>query len=207
MVNAGPSDWSQDFAIDATQHHSGSSSLLVKSASDSGVTSSAYKMLAVPATAGAFWVRFWVESDQPMGYPTNTPHNAFAAASVGDGPNDPKLQFAEDVGIAFNYMDADQWPTGYGRPTGGGTNPYTLPAMTWECVEISFDGTNHAQQLYINNVQLINATSYPTPTLAFTYFTFGFQQFAGPARHMWYDDVAVAPTRIGGCPTVAKSNQ
>ncbi len=78
--------------------------------------------------------------------------------------------------------------------------------MTWECVEISYNGTGREQQLFINNVQLIDATGYPGATEALTYFKFGFDAYHGPARQVWYDDVAVAPTRIGGCPTVTKSN-
>jgi hypothetical protein len=203
MVNAAPGDWSRDFAIDTTQHHAGASSLLVKNQNASGSSGSAYRMLAVPGTAGAFWVRFWIESDMPIG---GTDHNAFAGGSIGSGPNDLMIEFAEDVGIAFNTSDSDQWPTGYGRTTSGGTNPYTLPAMTWECVEISYNGTGREQQLFINNVQLIDATGYPGSTEALTYFKFGFDAYHGPARQIWFDDVAVAPTRIGGCPTVAKSN-
>jgi hypothetical protein len=38
----------------------------------------------------------------------------------------------------------------------------------------------------------------PAPP-AIKIFKFGFQNFHGPNRVMWYDDVAVAPTRIGGC--------
>jgi len=204
MVNASPGDWSRDFAIDATQHHAGASSLLVKNQSASGSSGSMYRMLAVPGTAGAFWVRFWIQSDMPIG---GTDHNAFAGGSIGSGPNDLMIEFAEDVGVGFNTSDSDQWPTGYGRLSGGGTNPYTLPTMTWECVEISYNGTGREQQLFINNVQLIDATSYPGSTEALTYFKFGFDAYHGPARQVWYDDVAVAPTRIGGCPTVAKSNQ
>jgi hypothetical protein len=203
MVNAAPGDWSRDFAVDTTQHHAGASSLLVKNQSASGSSGSAYRMLAVPGTAGAFWVRFWIESDMPIG---GSDHNAFAGGSIGSGPNDLMIEFAEDVGIAFNTSDQDQWPTGYGRLSGGGTKNYTLPAMTWECVEISYDGTGKEQQLFINNVQLIDAKGYPTSTEALTYFKFGFDAYHGPARQVWYDDVAVAPTRIGGCPTVATSN-
>jgi hypothetical protein len=203
MVNAAPGDWSRDFAIDTTQHHAGASSLLVKNSTSAGTSGSAYQMLAVPATAGAFWVRFWIQSDMPIG---GMNHNAFAGGSIGDGPNDLMIEFAEDVGVAFNTSDSDQWPTGYGRLSGGGTNLYTLPAMTWECVEISYNGTGREQQLYVNNVQLIDATGYPGSTEALTYFKFGFDAYHGPARQVWYDDVAVAPTRIGGCPTVTKSN-
>ncbi len=199
MVNAAPGDWSRDFAIDTTQHHAGNSSLLVKNSGATGSSGSAYRMLAVPATAGAFWARFWVQSDVAMG---SVDHNAFAGGSIGSGPNDLMIEFAEDVGIAFNTSDSDQWPTGYGRLSGGGTNPYTIPAMTWKCVEISYDGTNRVQQLYIGGTQLINATGYPGSVEALTYFKFGFDAYHGPPRQMWYDDVAVTPTRIpgGGCP-------
>ena len=51
----------------------------------------------------------------------------------------------------------------------------------------------------MNGTQLINATNYPTSAVNVTYFKFGFESFHGPTRQMWYDDVAVAPTRIGGC--------
>jgi hypothetical protein len=203
MVNAAPGDWSRDFAIDTTQHHSGNSSLLTKSQSAAGSSGSAYRMLAVPGTPNAFWVRFWIESDMPIG---GTEHNAFAGGSTDDTPNGLMIEFAEDVGVAFNTQDSDQWPTGYGRLSGGGTKPYTLPAMTWECIEISYDGTGKEQQLFINNVQLIDAKGYPANTEALTYFKFGFNALHGPARQVWYDDVAVAPTRMGDCPTVAMSN-
>jgi len=196
MVNAAPGDWSRDFAVDTSQHHSGSSSLLVKNQSASGSSGSAYRMLAVPGTAGAFWVRFWIESDMPIGM---TEHNAFAGGSIGSGPNDMMIEFAEDVGIAFNTSDQDVWPTGYGRLTNGSTMPYTIPAMTWACVEISYDGTGKHQQLFINGTQLIDATGYPGSALNLTYFKFGFDAYHGPARQVWFDDVAVAPARIGGC--------
>lgn len=196
MVNAAPGDVTRDFGIDTTQHHSGNSSLLVKNQNATGTSGSAYRMLAVPAPSGAFWVRFWIESDMTIGM---SDHNAFAGASIGSGPNDSMIEFAEDVGIAFNTSDADVWPTGYGRLMDGSTKPYSLPAMKWACVEISFDGANRVQQLYINGTQLINATNYPSAAKTLTYFKFGFESYHGPARQIWYDDVAVAPTRVGGC--------
>jgi hypothetical protein len=203
MINGAPGDWSRDFAIDTTQHHAGNSSLLVKNSGATGSSGSAYRMLAVPATPNAFWVRFWVQSDMPMG---GMDHNAFAGGSIGQMPNDLMIEFAEDVGIGFNSSDNDVWPTGYGRLSGGGLNLYKLPMMTWACVEISFDGANRVQQLFINGAQLIDATNYPVATFfpsgtMLTTFKFGFNGYHGPPRQMWYDDVAVAPTRIpNGCP-------
>ena len=121
MVNAAPGDWSRDFAVDTAQKNSGNSSLRVKSASsETGTSGSAYKMLAVPATPNAFWVRFFMRSDMPIGM---AEHNVFAGASIGSGPNDGTVEFAEDVGVSFNTSDDVRWPTGYGRLSGGGTMP------------------------------------------------------------------------------------
>jgi hypothetical protein len=152
----------------------------------------------VPATQGAFWARFWVRSEVDMG---GLKHNTFAMACPNDMPDKSNCaEFVEDVGIAFNTNDDVRWPDGYGRPMGGGAErPYILAKNTWHCVEISFDGTNRVQQVYLNGAQLINATSYPTAALTVSRFKFGFAGWNGPDRVMWYDDVAVAPTRIGGC--------
>jgi hypothetical protein len=75
-----------------------------------------------------------------------------------------------------------------------------LPAMTWHCIEISYDLTNKHVQLFLNGTLLIDGPGHPT-MVSGTYnrFKFGFNYLHGPARQMWYDSVAVAPTRIGGC--------
>ena len=198
-VDAAPGDWSRDFAVDTTQKRNGNSSLLVKNSTVAGSSGSAYRMLAVPVPAGgAFWVRFFVRSDMPMG---SVDHNAFAGPSTSEETGGTIDEFAEDVGISFNTNDNDlRWPTGYGRVNGTPT-PYVLPAMTWHCVELSYDLTGRRQQLYIGGTLLIDAGNYPPSgfTGPFTTFKFGFRSFHGPPRQMWYDDVAVAPTRIGGC--------
>ena len=196
-VNAAPGDWSRDFALDTAVHHWGKQSLRVKAASEAGTSGSSYKMLAVPAAA-TFWARFYMQSDMDIG---GVDHNAFASASGSDDPNDGlSCEFAEDVGIAFNTKDDVRWPTGYGRTMSGGTMPYSLPKNAWHCIEISYDGTGKVQQLFVEGTQLINATSYPTGTAAFKEFKFGFMQFHGPERKIWYDDIVVSPTR-SPCPS------
>ena len=195
-VNAAPGDWSRDFALDTTVKHGGKQSLRVKAASESGTSGSSYKMLAVPA-ATTFWARFYMQSDLDIG---GVDHNAFASASGSDDPNDGlSCEFAEDVGIAFNTKDDVRWPMGYGRTSSGGTMPYSLPKNAWHCIEISYDGTGKVQQLFVEGTQLINATTYPTGTAAFKEFKFGFMQFHGPERKIWYDDIVVSPTR-SPCP-------
>ena len=77
--------------------------------------------------------------------------------------------------------------------------PYSLPANTWHCIEISFDGTGQVQQLFVDGTQLINATNYPSATARVHELQVRVQSLHGPRAQMWYDDVAVAPTRVGGC--------
>jgi hypothetical protein len=204
--NAAPGDWTRDFAIDTSKFKSGTASLRVKPSTEAGTSGSAYKMLAVPGTSGQFWVRFYIMSDLPIGQADaggDGLHNAFTEAAASDDPNDGTvLEFAQDVGIAFNSHDSDRWPDGYGRLTTGGTRAYTLPENMWHCIEISFDSQARTQSLYVNGTQLINATNYPDAmqiASPFDTFRFGFVQVHGPTRTVWYDDVVVAPTRVG-CP-------
>jgi polysaccharide lyase-like protein len=193
-ANAAPGEWTRDFEVDSTLFHSGKSSLRVKSGSEAGGTGM-YRMLAVPAPSGAFWVRFYIQQTElDLG---GAEHNTFASAAVSDDPNAAgSIEFAEDVGLAFNTSDAVRWPTGYGRLTSGDTKPFTLPKGMWHCIEISFDGQGREQQLFINGMQQIDAKDYPAAASAPKIFKFGFLQFHGPARKVWFDDVAVAPTRV-----------
>src|SRR6478736_442998 len=196
-VNAAPGEWTRDFEVDTAVFHGGKSSLRVKSGSETGTSGSAYRMLAVPAPTGAFWVRFYIQQTElDLG---GVDHNVFASAAASDEPNAASIEFAEDVGIAFNTSDNVRWPTDYGRLTSGGTKPYTLPKGMWHCIEISFDATGREQQLFINGTQQIDAKDYPAASSVsggIKNFKFGFNQLHGPARKVWYDDVAVAPTRI-----------
>jgi hypothetical protein len=194
-ANAGPGDWSRDYALDPAMHNTGKASLRVKASTESGTSGSSYKMLAAPA-ATAFWARFYILSELDIG---GLDHNAFAAASGSDDPNDGvSVELAEDVGIAFNSKDDVRWPAGYGRTMTGGTNPYSLPKNTWHCIELAYDGPGKVQKLYVDKSLQINATSYPS-TLAtaatFKVFKFGFMEFHGPPRKVWFDDIVVSPDR------------
>jgi hypothetical protein len=192
-ANAAPGDWSRDFAVDTTHHHSGNSSLRVKDG-ESGATG-AYQMLAVPATPTAFWTRFWIMSSIDIG---GTEHNAFAGASTGAGTNDTMIEFAEDDYLAFNTKDQDCFPV-VGCTGQHPTTPYTIPGNVWQCIEISYDISAQVQQLYVNGSLVINAPNYPGATVATStpYFKFGYDAYHNTIRQLWYDDVVVAPTRIG----------
>ena len=94
-VNAAPGEWTRDFEVDSSLSHSGKSSLRAKSGSETGTSGSAYRMLAVPAPSGAFWVRFYIQQTElDLG---GADHNVFASASISDEPNGASIEFAEDV--------------------------------------------------------------------------------------------------------------
>jgi hypothetical protein len=200
--NAAPGDWSRDFAVDTTLFHSGKSSLRVKSASDDTGASGAYQMLAVPAPMATFWVRLYIQQTEfdiglnDLGKPGE--HNTFAGASASDDPNSAgTIEFAEDIGVAFNTSDDVRAPVGYGR-VNGNLMPFTLLKGMWHCIEINYDSAKREQKLYINSALQIDATDYPkTVADPVKIFKFGFNKFHGPPRKVWFDDVAVGPTRAG----------
>ena len=194
--NAAPGDWSRDFEVDATLFHGGKSSLRVKSGSTDAGASGAYQMLAVPAPSGAFWVRFYIQQTElDIG---GLDHNVFGGAADSDEPNSPvMIELAEDVGVAFNTNDAVRWPMSYGR-VNGNPMPFSLPKGMWHCVEINYDSQKREQKLFVNGTQQIDATDYPASVAnPVKIFKFGFNKLHGPARKVWFDDVAVGPTRAG----------
>lgn len=67
------------------------------------------------------------------------------------------------------------------------------------CLEAKFDGAAGDVQVFADNTQIIDATAWPPAKAAFNTFEFGFATYHGPGRNIWYDDVVVAPTRVG-CP-------
>lgn len=191
-VNGDPATpWTANFEVDTSQKYSGNSSLRVKRVGE-GVGN--YKMLAVPSGGATFWARFYIRSDKDLGV---NEHNALTFASTSDDTNSGGVEFAEDVGLSFNTSDKVRWPEGYGRLTSGAMMPYTLPANEWHCIELSFDGPGRVQQLYVEGELLINATGYPEAAMTFTTFKFGYSAVHGTARSLWYDDLVVAPSRIG----------
>lgn len=192
--NAAPGEWTRDFEVDTSLFRGGKSSLRVKGG-EAGA-SGAYQMLAVPAPMGKFWVRLYIQqTDLDIG---GEKHNVFGGAASTDETSSPTMiEFAEDVGVAFNSHDDVRWPTGYGR-INGTPMPFKLAKGMWHCVEINYDSDTRAQKLFVNGVQQIDATDYPKAGgEPVKIFKFGFNGLNGPPRKVWFDDVAVGPTRAG----------
>ena len=194
--NAAPGEWTRDFEVDTTLFKSGKSSLRVKAGSGDTGASGAYQMLAVPAPSGKFWVRLYIQQTElDIG---ESDHNVYGGAASTDEPNSPgMIEFAEDVGVSFNTSDDVRWPAGFGR-INGTPMPFKLPKGMWHCIEINYDSATRAQKLYVNGTLQIDATDYPKTVAApVNIFKFGFNKLHGPPRKIWFDDVAVGPTRAG----------
>ena len=147
MVNAAPGDWSRDFAIDTTQKNSGNSSLRVKSASsETGTSGSAYKMLAVPATAGRV---LGALLDAQRHADRADDHNVFAGGSTGSDAERRHRRVRRRRRHRVQHQRrralADRL-----RAHQRQHDAVLLPANTWHCVEMSFNGTGRVQQLFVN---------------------------------------------------------
>jgi hypothetical protein len=192
--NGAPAEFTTDFVIDNVTFRRGSGALRVKTTTEEA--SSAYKMLAVPTPGAVFWARVYLRANAELGQGTvsNSEHNRFLMASDSADPNSSvALEVAEDCGIALNSHD-----TVY-RPEGQGTcdMPYRLPPDTWYCLEASFNGDTGDTQVYIDGTLIIDAVAWPSGTGAFTHLKFGVDHLHPIERQVWYDDVAVGPTRPG----------
>ncbi len=182
-------EWSTHMALQTAVVGSKTQALEVKQ------TNEFWAMLAVPVQAPTFWARLYVRSTEDLG---QTDHNAFFMAMTGDGDQNG----GDNVEIAEQYCQVvlnlhDDVVTSIGGTPACGTGHAPLAKDTWHCMEAYFDGPNGAVQVYSDNEKIIDKAGLTT--LDFKTFSFGFVKFHGPDRTMYYDDVAVGPTRIG-CP-------
>jgi hypothetical protein len=194
--NGAPAEWTTDFVVDAMVFHAGANSMRVKTVTEEA--SSAYKMLAVPTPGSQFWARVYIRSNQILGEGTisDSKHNRFLIAASGAEPNTTDaLEVAEDCGIALNSHDKVY------RPEGGNStcdSPLRLDPDTWYCLEASFDGATGNTQVFIDGELQIDAQGWANGKGNFTHLKFGVDNLHPNAtRSVWYDDIAVGPTRPG----------
>jgi hypothetical protein len=100
--------------------------------------------------------------------------------------------------VVLNLHDEVVLTTGGATMCGSSAMPLAKDA--WHCMEAFFDGATGAVQVYADGKTLIDKTAWAKAKLAYKTFSFGYLGFHGPARTLWYDDVAVGPQRIGCSP-------
>jgi hypothetical protein len=182
-------DWAAQLEFQSAVKSSGAQALELPSSSEY------WRMLSWPLPASTFWARVYVRSSVELG---QNDHNAFLMAMTGDGDQNggDNVEVAEQYCQVVLNLHDDVVVTSGGTPACNTGKP-PLAKDTWHCMEAFFDGPNGAVQIYADGGELIDKTGWTK--LSFATFSLGFVKFHGPERDMFYDDLAVGPTRIG-CP-------
>ncbi len=185
--------WADFTTLDTTVFHSGTKSFQVKPTGTNGYS---FRLLSVPVPGPSYWVRLWVRSDQDFG---QEGHNSFFGASTTNGDQNTgdltevSEQFCQ---VVLNLHD--DVVLSIGGTAACGSPGIKLPKDTWHCMEAFFDGPTGGVQVYANRQPVIDKAGWK-PNTVYKSFVFGFLEFHGPSRTLWYDDVVVAPERVG-CP-------
>jgi hypothetical protein len=187
--------WNTYMTLDTAIVHTGKQSLKVLPAAS---TSYDWRMLAVQLPSPSFWVRMYVQSDVDLG---QAEHNAYFLASIGSGdPNAGSggVQFAEQYcQVLLNYSDQIVLSTTSDGMSACGHGGAIITKSYWHCIEAHYDGAAGDVSVYSDGAPVISKTAWASAQQAFASFSFGFVTYHGPTRTMWYDDVVVAPMRVG----------
>ncbi len=183
--------WTSYMSIQGTTVKNGQKALEVNA-----TDTSQFNILATPVASSTFWARFYLQSTLEIGQAT---HNSYVAAMTGNGePNT-----GDNMEVSEQYCQMvlnihDTVTTSIGGTTQCGTGVPPLTANEWHCIEVQFDGPGGIVQVFADNSAVIDKTGQAA--ISYATFGFGFFGFNSPGRTLYYDDVAVGPTRPG-CPT------
>lgn len=151
--------------------------------------------LVVPIPGQAFWARLFIQTDVQFG---DNSHDSLFVGSTAlpnqDNNEEHGPEFSEQGNqVLLNADDSLFSANGPGFPQGAGPQ---LAANTWHCVEAFFDGGTGDVQIFADGELLIDAPGFRP--LRYETFRFGYIGF-NTGRDVWFDDVVVAPQRVG-CP-------
>ena len=190
-------DPTKGLVFDKTTFHAGMQSLKFLP-----LTAYAQRQVSVPA-APTFWFRAYLRTDVDIGGPAGSMHNVFFEAMYSSGQQDKGVEITEeDCELGANINDTRYGSNGTTNQPGCPTAVplgTTLPANTWHCIEGFLDGTQGNFQVFANGTMVINQTGIAGAKQTFSALRFGYREYHPHGRTVWYDDVVVAPTRVG-CP-------
>lgn len=173
------------FVLDDTEANSGQQSLLI-----TPVEGFAYRVMAIPAPGQRFWVRLFVQVDVEFG---RTNHGGiFGASDVGlqqDHNGEVLIELSEQFGYMLTNIDDDTSL----RPD----VEMRLAANQWHCMEARYDGDAGEIEIFVEGQRIINETR-ANARMTFRTFRIGNMQYTTTGgRSVWYDDVVLAPERVG----------
>jgi hypothetical protein len=150
----------------------------------------------LPVAGGKLYLRFFIRLAKAMTAGHNTFVRGDLYASPGTGNN---LLFSED-----NYMimesinnDGQAAMSNNAYYSDGMMIGANYPAGVWTCVELLLDHNTPAIDVWVNGTEVPDLHSTKWAIDAYDYLRFGFEQYAGPASELWYDDVAIGTQPIG----------
>ncbi|MDI1483945.1 hypothetical protein [Polyangium sp. y55x31] len=193
-------------AVDATQAHSGKNSVLVTG--KGGYCNHVFISHAAAfaelgdVVYGRFYLR--MSADQGDGHTT-----FMAMRDENDGPKD--LRMGGQSKILMWNRESDDATLPSLSPTGIGMS-VPLTADKWRCIEFQVDQAAGALRTWVdgNEVAGLVIDGTPTPDVDQQWITqkpnwkpkvtdlkLGWESYAGQDMNLWFDDVALATTRIG----------
>jgi len=176
--------------LDKSVHNSGSQSVTIGAKAGGGEM-----YLEAPASQ-SFWFRVYIRTDSGF---THNEHDAFISlAWMGD---DKGVEIVEEnCMLTVNDHDKTWGSNGMMTQAGCHTDGVRFDANKWYCLEGFADGGNGDLRLYVGGTAAIQIAGNATLKHPYATFRFGYREYNGVDRSTWYDDVAVAPKRIGCLP-------
>jgi len=177
--------------FDTAVKHSGTQSIVFPA----GSTGFNVKEVVTPIPGQTFWARLFVQVSSTFG---DNDHDSLFVASTATPTEDNNAEHGPELSeqgnqILLNADDALFNANGPGFPSSGAAGP-TISANTWHCIEAFYNGGTGDVQIFNDSTMVINAPAYKK--LTYSTFRFGYIQF-NTARTIHFDDVVVAPDRVG----------
>lgn len=183
---AGGSAIPNPFVLDTNEVNSGSQSFHLPAGPNQAFL---YRVLAIPAPGQQFWVRMFFRTDVAFG--SSNSHEAIFGPSTGslaqDNNNETRIELSEQFGyMLLHVRDGLREPAVRTR----------LAANEWHCLEARYDGDAGEVEIFANGQAFIDDQA-ALMQHDFQTFRLGYMKFNNTSRAVWFDDVVLAPDRIG----------
>jgi hypothetical protein len=192
-------------AIDHSVAHSGGTSLRVDGGSSYCNHAFALNTTGITSVGSVKYVRMYVRHTTAL--PTG--HVAFATMTdAADGGKHLRLG-GQNQALQWNRESDDA--TLPAQSPAGVAQSVPLPVNQWSCLEYMVDGTTGSMSTWLDGTEVagLHLDQTPTPDVDAqwlgrsgwrpqpTDLRLGWESYAGGTDTLWYDDIAVASTRIG----------
>ena len=190
--------------VDGTQAHSGTKS--VKVTGKGGYCDHVFitNTAAVTAVGKSVYGRFFLRLSNPLGQGHTT------LLTLKDAVEGKDLRLGGQNQVLIWNRELDDATLPELSPTGTALS-VSPPALAWRCVEFHIDESDGQMQTWIDGVDVagLHQDGVPTPDIDkqwlnksgwkpdVTDLKLGWESYAGQEMTLWFDDVAVGPTRIG----------